>query len=213
MHNAMRINFDKAGPRVVEALERHRFEAYYCATAAEAAEKVMELIPEDHVVSWGGTVTMEELGIMARLRAGERKVIDRDTAKTPEERNELMRQALLCDTFLMSSNAVSKDGQLVNVDGNGNRVAALCYGPKSVIVVVGMNKITADLETAVARARNVAAPINAQRFLNKSTPCMTTGQCANCSHPECICNQVVITRNCAPAGRIKVVVVGEHLGF
>jgi len=119
MHNAMRINFDKAGPRVVEALERHRFEAYYCATVAEAAEKVMELIPEDHVVSWGGTVTMEELGIMARLRAGERKVIDRDTAKTPEERNELMRQALLCDTFLMSSNAVSKDGQLVNVDGNG----------------------------------------------------------------------------------------------
>ena len=213
MQTPMKNAYDKAGPRIVEALKKRHFEAYYCSTSAEAAQKVMALIPEDHVVSWGGTVAMDELGILARVRAGERKVIDRDTAQSPEERSELMRRSLLCDTFLMGSNAISEDGQLVNIDGNGNRVAALCYGPKSVIVVVGMNKVAADLETAVQRARHVAAPVNAQRFPAKKTPCLVNGLCGNCTSPDCICNQVVITRNCSPAGRIKVVVVGEHLGF
>ena len=112
----------------------------------------------------------------------------------------------------MSSNAISEDGQLVNIDGTGNRVAALCFGPRQVIVVAGMNKVAADLDGAVARARHIAAPANAQRFAGK-TPCRVTGQCGNCTSPDCICAQMVITRFCNPAGRIKVVLVGEDLGL
>ena len=130
--------FDKAGPRVAAALQKRNMEAYYCPTAAEAVEKVLELIPAGDVVSWGGVATVDELGIKGRLRSRNQPVIDRDTARTPEERTAMLHQALTCDTFLMSSNAISEDGQLVNIDGIGNRVAALCFGPKQVIVVAGM---------------------------------------------------------------------------
>ena len=116
-----------------------------------------------------------------------------------------MRQALTCGTFIMSSNAISADGQLVNIDGNANRVAALCYGPESVLVIAGMNKVMGDLDSAIARARQVAAPANA--------PCAVTGSCGDCTSPDCICCQMVITRACRPAGRIKVILVGEDLGF
>ena len=124
----------------------------------------------------------------------------------------LMRQALTCGTFIMSSNAISADGQLVNIDGNANRVAALCFGPESVLVIAGMNKVMGDLDSAIARARQVAAPANAQRFDIK-TPCAVTGSCGDCTSPDCICCQMVITRACRPAGRIKVILVGEDLGF
>lgn len=127
--------YDKAGPRVAAALQKRNMEAYYCPTAAEAVEKVLELIPAGDVVSWGGVATVDELGIKGRLRSRNQPVIDRDTARTPEERTAMLHQALTCDTFLMSSNAISEDGQLVNIDGIGNRVAALCFGPKQVIVV------------------------------------------------------------------------------
>lgn len=130
-----------------------------------------------------------------------------------EEKQELMRQALLCDTYLMSSNAVSQDGQLVNIDGNGNRCAALIYGPKSVVMVVGMNKVAADLDAAISRARNTAAPANVQHFPGLKTPCSVTGVCANCLSPETICCQFVITRYSRVPGRIKVIFVGEGLGL
>ena len=204
--------YDKAGPRVAAALSRRNMEGYYCSTAAEAVEKVLELIPAGDVVSWGGAATMDELGIQDRLRGRNQPVIDRDTARTPDERMAMLHQALTCDTFLMSSNAVSEDGQLVNIDGTGNRVAALCFGPKQVIVVAGMNKVAADLDGAIARARHIAAPANVQRF-DVKTPCAANGQCANCTSPDCICSQIVITRFCKPAGRIKVVLVGEDLGL
>lgn len=212
MQEMMKKMYDKAGPKVVENLNKRRFEAYYVSTAEEAEEKVLSLIPKEHVVSWGGTTTMAQLRVQQRLKETGYSVIDRDTAQSPAEKKALMKKALLCDTFLMSANAVSADGQLVNIDGGGNRVAALCYGPDSVIVVAGMNKVAPTLETAVSRARNVAAPANAQRFPVK-TPCNANGLCSDCISPDCICAQVVTTRVSSPAGRIKVILVGEDLGF
>lgn len=207
-----KMQYDKAGPKVAEALNKRYFEAYYCSGRDEALEKILELIPQGHVVSWGGATTVDELGVKDALRQRGQAVIDRDTAKDAQERQEMLKKALTCDTFLMGSNAVSADGQLVNIDGIGNRVAALCFGPSQVIVVAGMNKVTGDLDAAMRRAREVAAPINAQRFQLK-TPCSVNGLCADCKGPDSICAQIVTTRMCKPAGRIKVILVGEDLGF
>ena len=207
-----KMQYDKAGAKVAEALNKRHFEAYYCSDRAAALEKILELIPQDHVVSWGGAATVDELGVKEALRQRGQAVIDRDTAATPAERQELMRKALTCDTFLMSSNAISEDGQLVNIDGNGNRVAALCFGPRRVIVVAGMNKVVSTLDDAIARARHIAAPANLQRF-DVKTPCNTTGCCADCVSPQCSCAQIVVTRFSMNPNRIKVVLVGENLGL
>ena len=207
-----KMQYDKAGPKVAEALNKRYFEAYYCSDRAEALEKILELIPQDHVVSWGGAATVDELGVKEALRQRGQAVIDRETAKDAQERQQMLKQALTCDTFLMSSNAISADGQLVNIDGTGNRVAALCFGPTQVVVVAGMNKVAGDLDGAMRRAREVAAPMNAQRFPLK-TPCVANGLCGDCKGPDSICAQIVTTRLCKPAGRIKVVLVGEDLGF
>ncbi|MGM9530486.1 lactate utilization protein [Intestinibacter sp.] len=206
------IRYDLLCAKERDNLEKRHFEAYYCQTKEEALKKAIELIPKNDVVSWGGSVSIDEIGLLDYVRKNY-KVIDRDTAKTPEERVEIMRQALLCDTFLMSANAMSEDGILVNIDGNGNRVAALCYGPKNVVVIVGINKICKTLEDAVSRARNIAAPINVQRFKGIKTPCYLNGSCANCKSPESACSQVVITRTNRTASRIKVILVGKELGF
>jgi len=203
--------YDKLGPRVVESLKRRHFDAHYCQTAGEAANLVLSLIPDGDVVAWGGSETVNQLGILGTIKETY-PVIDRDSATSPEERVELMRKALLCDTFLMSSNAISEDGQLFNIDGNGNRVAALVYGPKSVIVVAGMNKVTPTFGDAVVRTRSIAAPFNAQRF-ELDTPCSKTGSCADCLNKNSICASMIRTRICRPAGKIKVVLVGESLGF
>ena len=203
--------YDKKGPKVAENFNKRGFEAYYCPTKDEALQKAISLIPEDHVVSWGGSVSINDIGLRPYVLE-HRQVIDRDTAKTPEERQQLLRQALLCDTFIMGTNAATEDGQLYNIDGTGNRVAALIFGPKQVLVIVGMNKVEPTLEAAISRARSVASPMNMQRF-SKKTPCALTGMCADCLSPDSICNQMVRTRRCAPAGRIKVILVGENLGF
>ena len=158
-------------------------------------------------------MTIQDIGLPGRLHAGNYKVLDRDRAKSDAERYEAMRNAFLCDHYLTSVNAISEDGQLVNVDGNGNRVAAIAFGPRQVIVVAGMNKVAKTLEDAVVRARTVASPINAQRVPNIKTPCKTTGACENCISADCICTYVVTTRISRPAGRIKVVLIGENLGF
>lgn len=205
------ILYDKRGPKVAEALKKRHFDAYYCQTGEEAKKLVMELIPSDHVVSWGGSLTMQQLGILDEVRSSH-TVIDRDTAPSREEAQTLMRQALLSDTFLLSSNAITEDGQLYNVDGTGNRLAALTFGPKSVIVIAGMNKVVKTIADAESRVRNLAAPANAQRF-DVATPCNATGMCADCVSPGCICASMVCTRISKPAGKIKVILVGENLGM
>lgn len=205
------LHYEHLGQTVVKALKSRHFDAYYCPDRAAAAQLIQQLIPQDDTVAWGGSMTIEALGLVDWVRAN-RRVIDRDKAATREEKLELMRQSLLCDTYLMSSNAVSADGQLVNIDANGNRVAALTFGPKQVIVAVGMNKVVPTLEEAVSRARNTAAPVNVARF-GLQTPCAAQGLCADCKSPQSICCSFVRTRLCNVAGRIKVVLIGEDLGF
>lgn len=212
MQQAEILRNQALGETLVKNMQRRGFEAYYCADKEAALMKALELIPATDVVSWGGSATIAEVGLLDAVK-GRNSVIDRDTAATPEEKVELMRQGLLCDTFIMSSNAISMDGQLVNIDGNGNRVAALIFGPKQVVVIAGLNKVAGSLDSALDRARNIAAPINAQRFANLPTPCYKLGRCADCQSPDSICAQIVITRRSRTAGRIKVILVGEHLGF
>lgn len=202
-----------AGEQVVRALKSRHFEACYCATKAEALEKALSYIPEGSSVGWGGSVSVEEIGLKEAVRGPKYKAIDRDVVSDPAEKTRLMKQCLSADVFLMGTNALSQDGELVNIDGTGNRLAALCYGPDSVIVIAGINKLAPTLDDAIARARSWASPINAARFPGLDTPCSKTGMCGNCRSASCICNQILVTRNCRPAGRIKVIVVGEELGY
>ncbi|MDR0524333.1 MAG: lactate utilization protein [Spirochaetaceae bacterium] len=207
------IRNDKLGPQVAQALRDRNFDARYYSHREEAISAILSLIPKTDTVSWGGSMTIEALGIQDRLASLGLRVIDRDAAPTREERLERMRQALLCDTFLTSANAISEDGCLVNVDGFGNRVGAMLFGPKQVIVAAGLNKVVKTLEDAVTRARTIAAPLNMQRFSALKTPCAETGKCGNCKSPDSICSYIVTLRLCKPAGRIKVVLIGESLGL
>lgn len=202
----------KAGEKVCANLKNRGFDAYYCETSADALQQALALIPEGKVVSWGGCKSAEEIGLIDAVKTGNYQVLDRGAAKTPEERAAIMKQALTCDVFLAGTNAITEDGELVNIDGNGNRVAAMTYGPDSVIVIAGMNKLTRTVMDAANRARTEAAPVNAQRFDIK-TPCKADGICHDCNSPDCICSYIVRTRRCKPVGRIKVILVGEVLGF
>ena len=211
MTQMQKMYYDKRGPVLVKNLQSRHFDAFYCSTKEEALEKALSLIPKGHSVGWGGTMTCQQIGLIDAVRAGEYRVFDRDACKTVEEREGLMRQTLLCDTFLTSANAISLDGQMVNIDGNGNRVAAIVYGPRQVIVVAGMNKVEDTLEAAINRTRTVAAPLNQQRF-GLPNPCTATASCADCKSETCICNQILITRH-SRGHRIKFVLVGEDLGL
>ena len=206
------LYYEKRGKILVKNLQSRHFEAYYCANKEEALKKALELIPEGASVGWGGAHSAEQIGLMDALHAGNYAPIDRSLAKSQEEREQMMKDCMFCDVFLTGANGLSLDGQMVNIDGTGNRVAATIYGPKSVLVIAGMNKVEDTLEDAITRARTVAAPMNNQRFSNNN-PCSATGTCGNCKNETCICNQIVITRHCRPVGRIKFILVGEELGF
>lgn len=203
---------DVLGKRTAEACKKRAMDAWYFSTKEEAVEKILELINEGDTVSWGGSETLKEIGIKEKLREGNYNLLDRDTVNTVEEKKEIARKAFFADYFLTSANAMTADGVLINIDGTGNRVAATIFGPENVIFVCGINKIEADKEKAIARAKNKAAAINAQRF-SVSTPCAVTGVCGNCLSDECICCQIVETRKSRIKGRIKVIIVGESLGF
>lgn len=201
--------YDKRAQVLIKNLKNRQFDAYYCGTRAEALEKALELIPKGSSVGWGGATSAQQIGLLDAVHSDDYIAIDRDLAP---DRVQAMRDCLTADVFITGANALSLEGEMVNIDGMGNRVAAICYGPKSVIVIAGMNKVTQNLDAAMNRARTVAAPMNKQRF-PAETPCLVTGSCADCKAPGCICNQIVVTRNCRPAGRIKVILVGEDLGF
>ena len=163
-------------------------------------------------VGWGGALSAKQIGLLDAMNNGNYNAIDRDKAPNPEQRKQAMKRCLLADVFITGANALSMDGQMVNIDGNGNRVAPIVYGPESIIVIAGMNKVMDTLDAAMIRARTVAAPMNKQRF-DLQTPCEVTGTCGDCKSEGCICNQILITRNSKPAGRIKMILVGEDLGF
>lgn len=204
--------YEKRGQILVKNLRSRHFDAVYCDNAEEALEKALEWIPKESTIGWGGCRSVQQIGLLQAVKDGNYHTYDRDSAATMEERTKISKQCLTADVFLTGANALSLDGQMVNIDGIGNRVAAIVYGPDTVLVVAGMNKVVDTLEDAVTRARTIAAPVNNQRFDNQN-PCKTTGTCANCKCETCICNQILITRNCRPAGRIKFILVGEDLGF
>lgn len=206
IRNAMRAE------RVIKALEQRNFEAYYVTSKEEALKKALELIPEGSRVGWGGSMSAGEIGLMDAIREGNYIAVDRDASKDPEERNQITHDCLNADWFLTSTNAISEDGILVNIDGNANRVAALCYGPAHVLYIVGMNKVVRSAEDAYRRARFEAAPINAQRF-PLDTPCKKTGCCYDCKNPDTICCQILITRYSKVPGRAKLILVEDNLGF
>lgn len=213
MATPKQLYYEKRGRILVKNLQSRHFEAYYCADKEEALKKALELIPEGSSVGWGGAMTCEQVGIMEALHQGNYRPIDRALCKTQEEREAAMRECMAADFFLTGANALSLDGEMVNIDGTGNRVAAIIYGPKYILVLSGMNKVEDTIEDALNRARTIAAPMNKQRFPNNQTPCEVTGACGDCKSEGCICNQIVITRHCRPVNRIKFILVGEDLGM
>lgn len=200
------------GQRVVKALESRNMEAYYTDTKEEALKKALELIPKGSTINMGGSASVHEIGLTDAVSTDEYVFYDRDQAKTPEEKNEIALKAFTCDWFLGSANAISEDGVIVNIDGNANRVAAYAFGPKNVLLIVGMNKVVKTEEDAMQRARNEAAPINNQRF-GGNNPCVKNGSCFDCKSVDCICCQIMITRFSRIPKRFKVILVGEDLGF
>ena len=195
--------------KVIKGLESRNMSGYYAATKEEALTKALELIPEQSTVGMGGAMSAHEIGLVDALKSGNYDFIDRDAASDPRE---AMLKTYDADVFLASANAITEDGILVNIDGNSNRVSAIAQGPRKVVFIVGMNKVCDDVDGAIKRARNVAAPINAQRF-GLSTPCASTGSCFNCKSPDTICCQFLITRFSRHEGRIHVILVNDDLGF
>ena len=200
------------GEQVVKNLKSINIDAYFVSSKEEALKKALEIIPQESSISWGGSVSIESIGLKEAVRNGNYKVLDREKAKTLEEKHEIMHQALSSDFFLTSCNAISEDGVLVNIDGVANRLAAICYGPKHVLMIVGINKVVKSVEDAISRARNIAAPINAQRF-DINTPCKKTGCCYDCKSLDTICCQLLITRYSKIKGRIILILVNDNIGY
>lgn len=195
--------------KVIKGLESRNMSGYYAANAQEALDQALALIPEGSSIAMGGAMSAHEIGLVKAVQEGPYNFNDRDAAADPRA---AMLAAYDADVFLASANAITEDGILVNIDGNSNRVSAIAQGPKKVVFIVGMNKVCDDVDGAMKRARNVAAPTNAQRF-GLSTPCAKTGACANCKSPDTICCQFLITRFSRHEGRIHVILVNENLGF
>ena len=199
--------------KMIKNLQRRNMETFYCPTAAEAVKKISALIEDGNSVTWGGSMSVQDLGLPDYLRnRGTLEVLDRDLVETPEEKQAMYLKAFTADVYLTSANAISEDGVIVNIDGNGNRIAAISWGPKKVIFIIGLNKVAQTTEAALARARSTAAPINAQRF-DMDTPCSSDGVCHNCHSPESICSYIHFLRNSRTKGRHVVVLVGEPLGY
>ena len=195
--------------KVIEGLRSRNMEADFAETKEEALEKALALIPEGSSISMGGSMSVHAIGLSEALKNGNYDFIDRDAY---EDKRKAMLLAYDADFFLSSCNAMTEDGVMVNIDGNANRVSAIAQGPKHVFFIVGMNKVCKDVDHAMKRARNVASPINAQRFGLK-TPCTQTGSCMNCKSADTICCQFLITRYSRHAGRIHVILVNEDLGY
>lgn len=204
--------YENVANTIIENFKKRQIEGYYCADRILAVQKALELIPKGVTVSLGGAMTLIETGLMDAIQNGEYRVINREQTTNLDEQRKIYGDICCSDFFLMSTNAVTIDGELINIDGRGNRVAFLCYGPQNVLILAGMNKIVTDIETGLKRARDVAAPPNAIR-LDRKTPCAITGKCEDCYSPECMCSQLVVTRRSGIPNRIKVILIGEVLGY
>jgi len=199
---------EKLAQKVIKGLESRNMTGYYAADKEEALKKALELIPEGSTVTMGGAMSAVEIGLVDALVNGNYDFLDRNQM----EPREALLKGYDADVFLTSANAMTEDGVMVNIDGNANRVSYIANGPKKIVAIVGMNKVCDDVDGAMKRARNVAAPTNAQRF-EINTPCKKTGSCANCKCPDTICCQFLVTRYSRHAGRIHVILVNDSLGF
>ena len=205
-------SFEVLAKNVIVNLKKRNMQGFYFHDSKSCVEEILNMIPEKSIISWGGSVTLTETGLMDALHNSNYELIDRATAKTDEEKRSVFAKSVLSDYYFMSTNAMTFEGELVNIDGNGNRVACLIHGPSHVFILVGRNKLTKSIESAVERVRNIASPANALR-LNKEIPCGLTGSCHDCLSPQCFCNQVVITRRSGHNDRIKVFLINEDLGY
>lgn len=208
MNENMRKRNEILAQTVIKGLESRNMTGYYAADKEEAVKKALEVIGKGSTVAMGGCQSAHEIGLIQALEEGDYNYIDRSDM-TPREG---LMAAYDADVFLSSANAMTNDGIMVNIDGNSNRVSCIAQGPKKVVFIVGMNKICSDLDEAMKRARNVAAPANAQRF-DVKTPCKVTGKCADCKSPDTICCQFLITRYSRHEGRIHVILVNDTLGY
>ncbi len=206
------LAFRTAAEGIIKKLASRNMDGYFFEDSASCVKGITDLMEEGSVISWGGSESIKECGLMDAIRTGNYTLVDRFAAKTPDESRELYAKTVLADYYLMSTNAITYDGELINIDGTGNRAACLIYGPRNVIIVAGMNKLVPDVNSGYARVRNTASPANAKR-LNRNTPCFHTGRCGDCLCDECMCNQIVITRRSGIPGRIKVFLVAEELGY
>lgn len=207
-----KIYYENLADSIIEKFNKRGIEGYYCDNAEDALLTAKRFLTPGCSISWGGSQTLSEIGLLDELIASDYIIYDRNSAKTPEEKSAIYSKIVTSDYYFMSSNAITLDGQLVNIDGIGNRVACLITGPKNVIIIAGMNKITTDTTTGIERVRNMASPPNAVR-LGSKTPCAELGKCANCLVEDCLCCEIVITRKSRIPGRIKVILVGEELGY
>lgn len=213
MNKAVNWHIETLGEKTVQALNNNHFKACFFSKREQALEKILSLIPNNAVIGAGGSWTIKELGLLEKLEERNNPILNHSNPNlTPQEAEDIRRKQQICDVFLTGTNAVTLDGTLVNVDGTGNRVAAMIYGPKKVIIVAGINKIVRNLEEAINRIKLIAAPINAKR-LNKATPCAKTGECMNCNSPDRICSVTTIMDKCPRQTDIHVIIIGEQLGF
>ncbi len=197
---------------IIKKLALRKMDGYYCENSEVAKAKILELIGEGKkTVAYGGSMTIDDMGVKADIAAAGHDLIVREDYQTSEELKECKSKTINADTFLTSTNAITLDGELINIDGRGNRVCYLIYGPEQVIVVAGMNKVVTNVDDGIRRVRNMATPPNTVR-LNRDTPCAVTGRCADCLENS-ICCQIVVTRKSMIPGRIKVILVGEELGY
>ncbi len=204
--------YEAQAKTIIKNLKKRNMEGYFFPDSKSCKEFILNMIPKGSTISNGGSMTNVEIGLMAAIHSEQYDFIDRMAPQTPQEVKECYSKIVMADYYFMSTNAITIDGELVNIDGSGNRVACLIHGPENVMVVAGMNKVVNTVEEGVHRVRNTATPPNVKR-LNKKTPCYETGVCADCLSPDCICNQIVITRRSGIAGRIKVFLIGEELGY
>ena len=208
MDENLRKRNETLAKTVIKGLKSRNMSGYYAADKEEALKLALELIPEGSTISMGGCASAQEVGLIKALKEGNYNYIDRAKLSPRES----LMAAYDSDIFLTSANAITSDGIMVNIDGNSNRVSCIAQGPRKVVFIVGMNKVCPDLDDAMKRARNVAAPANAQRF-DVKTPCKETGKCFDCKSPDTICCQFLITRYSRHEGRIHVILVNDNLGF
>jgi hypothetical protein len=210
---AKQQSYQILGQTMIKNFKKRNIDAYYCNTSEEAVTLAMELMSAGGTVGMGGTETVKETGLLDAVKVNPNLTfLDRSLATTAEKKKEIYRNSFFCDYYLMSSNAITIDGELINIDGNGNRVACLIYGPDQVLILAGMNKVVDSVEAGLERIGTHAAPPNAAR-LGTKTPCGVLGHCGDCHSEDCMCCQIVVTRHSRQKGRIKVILIGEELGF